>query len=133
MSSPATHTTHNLPQGKDHRSEAAAVQQLARLREQQHELQASTRRRAPSHRCRHGCHRIAPPIALSAGAARHPPDRPPACPPIAPAARCREGFVGLSVADTLRQCLRLGLKDQAARIAREHKARSPCFCASLVY
>lgn len=38
--------------------------------------------------------------------------------------RCREGFVGLSVADTIRQCLRLGLKDQAQKLARDFKA---CF------
>ncbi len=34
---------------------------------------------------------------------------------------CREGFVGLSVADTIRQCLKLGLKDQAAKIAKDFK------------
>lgn len=33
----------------------------------------------------------------------------------------RDGFVGLSVADTVRQCLRLGLKDQANKLAREFK------------
>ncbi|KAL4440601.1 hypothetical protein ABPG75_003602 [Micractinium tetrahymenae] len=64
-------------QGRDHRWEAASVQALAKLREQQLELQSSTR---------------------------------------------REGFVGLSVADTIRQCLRLGLKDQAQKLARDFKA-----------
>ena len=34
---------------------------------------------------------------------------------------CREGFLGLSVADTIRHCLRLGLKDQAQRLAKEFK------------
>jgi hypothetical protein len=29
--------------------------------------------------------------------------------------------VGLSAADTIRQCLRLGLKDQAQKLAREFK------------
>ena len=62
----------------DHRWEAGAVQQLARLRELQLELQGSSR---------------------------------------------REGFLGLSAADTVRLCLRLGLKDQAARVAREFKVR----------
>lgn len=36
--------------------------------------------------------------------------------------RCREGFLGLSVADTIRQCLRLGLKDAASKLVREFKA-----------
>ncbi|PRW05770.1 Vacuolar sorting-associated 16 [Chlorella sorokiniana] len=63
-------------QGRDRRWEAAAVQTMARLREQQLELQASSR---------------------------------------------REGFLGLSVADTIRQCLRLGLKDAATKLAREFK------------
>ncbi|KAL4852826.1 hypothetical protein ACK3TF_006093 [Chlorella vulgaris] len=63
-------------QARDHKWEAAAVQALGRLREQQLELQASSR---------------------------------------------REGFVGLSVADTIRLCLRLGLRDQAQRLARDFK------------
>ena len=33
----------------------------------------------------------------------------------------REGFIGLNVVDTLKQCLRLGLKDQAFKIAKEFK------------
>lgn len=33
----------------------------------------------------------------------------------------REGFVGLSAVDTVRQCLRVGLRDQAQRVAREFK------------
>ena len=33
----------------------------------------------------------------------------------------REGFVGLSAADTVRMCLRLGLKEQAAKVAKEFK------------
>ncbi len=36
-------------------------------------------------------------------------------------AQCREGFLGLSVTGTIRQCHKLGLKDAAARFAREHK------------
>lgn len=36
--------------------------------------------------------------------------------------RCREGFLGLSLADTIRQCLRLGLKDAATKLTREFKA-----------
>ncbi|EFN53979.1 hypothetical protein CHLNCDRAFT_135924 [Chlorella variabilis] len=63
-------------QGRDHKWEAAAVQALARLREQQLELQSSSR---------------------------------------------REGFVGLPVADTIKLCLRLGLKDQATKLARDFK------------
>lgn len=47
----------------------------------------------------------------------------------------REGFLGLSVADTIRQCLRLGLKDAAAKLAREFKASGVahylgCSCSS---
>ena len=42
-------------------------------------------------------------------------------PPHALSGGCREGFVGLSAADTIRQCLRLGLKDQAQKLAREFK------------
>ena len=34
---------------------------------------------------------------------------------------CREGFVGLPVADTIKLCLRLGLKDQATKLARDFK------------
>lgn len=33
----------------------------------------------------------------------------------------REGFAGLSVADTVRQCLRLGARDAAARVSKEFK------------
>lgn len=33
----------------------------------------------------------------------------------------REGLVGLSVADTIRQCIKLGLKDQAQKVGREFK------------
>ncbi|KAL6779789.1 VPS16 [Auxenochlorella protothecoides x Auxenochlorella symbiontica] len=61
---------------RDTRFEAAQVTALARLREQQLELEAST---------------------------------------------SREGFLGLSVTGTIRQCHKLGLKDAAARFAREHK------------
>ena len=42
---------------------------------------------------------------------------------LAPLRPCREGFVGLSVADTLRQCYKLGLAEQAARISKDFKAR----------
>ena len=45
---------------------------------------------------------------------------------VPPCLACRrEGFLGLSVADTLRQCLRLGLKEQAQKLAREFKV---CMC-----
>lgn len=44
-------------------------------------------------------------------------------PPPHPCLTPREGFVGLSVADTIRLCLRLGLKDQAHRLARDFKVR----------
>jgi hypothetical protein len=33
----------------------------------------------------------------------------------------REGLIGLSVADTIRQCIKLGLKDQAQKVGREFK------------
>jgi len=33
----------------------------------------------------------------------------------------REGFVGLSVVDTLRQCVRVGMREQAQKIAKEFK------------
>lgn len=32
--------------------------------------------------------------------------------------------MGLSVADTLRQCFKLGLKDQASKIGRDFKVRT---------
>jgi vacuolar protein sorting-associated protein 16 len=33
----------------------------------------------------------------------------------------REGLIGLSVADTIRQCIKLGMKDQAQKVGREFK------------
>lgn len=38
-----------------------------------------------------------------------------------PSSRFREGFLGLSVTGTIRQCYKLGLKDAAARFAKEHR------------
>lgn len=120
---PPPQTTPRRVQGRDRRWEAGAVAGLARLRELQLELQASSRRCA----CFVGldwgltgacC--VAAWLAHAASAATHSTRRftppLPACSP-----RRREGLLGLSVAGTLRQCLRLGLKDQAAKLAREFK------------
>jgi hypothetical protein len=119
-------------QGRDHRWEAAAVQGLARLREQQLELQSSSRRWVcPACLLVDGLRVSAyPPLpqiacfaAHSLGAAAFPANhhQHPLL-PVLPGA-CREGFVGLSASDTIRQCLRLGLKDQAQKLAREFKVR----------
>ena len=100
------------------------MQGLARLREQQLELQNSSRRWVcPACLRSRGCFFTCPALPFS-----HPlhltywaPLNFFPTPPHALSGGCREGFVGLSAADTIRQCLRLGLKDQAQKLAREFK------------
>ena len=127
---PALFLHHASAQGRDHRWEAAAVQGLARLREQQLELQSSSRRwvlpclPAMSGRvCVCLCLPCLPRLVRSHRLAPQRVPTPPFC-----ARLCREGFVGLSAADTIRQCLRLGLKDQAQKLAREFKVGCAWWC-----